>query len=66
MSIYFHSISQVYDKQRKRHISVVICVCCIMPYSEIFLFQNSGGGGGGGGGIVTKNFLVVEHGGDLW
>ena len=31
--------NQVYDKQRKKHFSVVICVCCIMSYSEIFLSE---------------------------
>ena len=28
--------NQVYDKQRKKYFSVVICVCCIMSCSEIF------------------------------
>ena len=46
MSVYFYSISQVYDKQRKKHFSVMICVRCVMSCSEIFLsqdgvFQNS-------------------------
>ena len=57
--------NQVYDKHRKKHFSVVICVCFIMSCSEIFLsqedvFQRSTG--------CTKNiFLVTNHGGgDLW
>ena len=32
--------NQVYDKQRKKHFSVVICVCCAMSCSEIFLSQD--------------------------
>ena len=40
LSVCFHSISQVYDKQRKKHFSVVICVCFIMPCSEMFLSQD--------------------------
>ena len=30
----------VYDKQRKKHFSVVICLCCIMSWFEIFLSQD--------------------------
>ena len=40
MSVYFYFISQVYDKQRKKHFSVMICVCCIMSCSEIFVSQD--------------------------
>ena len=47
---------------KKKHISVVICVSWIMSCSDIFLsqdgvFQNSTG--------CKKNFLVTDHGGDL-
>ena len=41
LSIYFYSISQVYDKQRKKHFSVVICMCSIMSCSGVC--QNSMG-----------------------
>ena len=33
--------NQVYDKQRKKHFSVVTCVSCAMSCSEIFLSQDS-------------------------
>ena len=38
--------NQVYDKQRKQHFSVVICVRCIMSCYKIFLFQGGTNHGG--------------------
>ena len=32
--------NQLFDKQWKKHFSVVICVCCIMSCSEIFFSQD--------------------------
>ena len=34
-------LNQVYDKQRKKHFSVVICLYCKMPCFEIFISQDS-------------------------
>ena len=54
--------NQVYDKQRKKRFSVVICVCCIMSCSEIFLSQN---------GVFQRSLgcnkkkIVTNHGGDF-
>ena len=55
--------NHVYDKQRKNHFSVVICVCCAMSCSEIFfsqdgIFQCSIGS--------TKKKIVANHAGNLW
>ena len=55
--------SHVYDKQRKKHFSVVIGVCCMLCY-EIFLSQN-GVFQCSTGCIKEKNF-VANNGDDLW
>ena len=39
--MYFCSIfQQTYNKQRKKHFSLVICLSCIMSIFEIFLSQD--------------------------
>ena len=51
--------NQAYDKQRKNHFSVVICVCVlhnVLKCSEIVLFQDFF--------CTKKNLLVANHGGD--
>ena len=56
--------SQVFDKQRKKHFSVVIVVCCIMSCSEIFLSQD---GVFQCSACCTKNNVhVTNDGGNIW
>ena len=55
LSIYFYSISKPSLWQRKKHFSVVICVCC-MSCSEIFLCQD--GNFQHSMGCTKKSFLL--------